>query len=107
MLPSTGVSHKGCPERKGGKMNYYEEPALANGTDKGVEIGPAAAPDRSVVSPARVTPKPLGRWGVMAWVWELRDQGPQGAQDLCEREGELLLEDRVVDLNATTLAVVL
>ena len=86
-------------------MSHHEEPALANGADKKAEIAPAAAPNRSVASPARVTPKPVGRWGVMAWVWELRDQGPQGAQDLCEREGELLLEDRVVDLNATTLAV--
>jgi hypothetical protein len=86
-------------------MSYYEEPALANSTDKSVEMGPVAAPDRSVVPPARVTPKPLGRWGVMAWVWELRDQGAQPDQALCEREGELLRGDRVVDLRATTLTV--
>lgn len=59
-------------------MSYYEEPALANSTDKSVE---------------------------MAWVWELRDQGAQPDQALCEREGELLLGDRVVDLRATTLTV--
>jgi hypothetical protein len=68
---------RAAPSRRG-KMSYYEEPALANSTDKSVE---------------------------MAWVWELRDQGAQPDQALCEREGELLLGDRVVDLRATTLTV--
>jgi len=86
-------------------MSYHEKLALANGADKSVEIGLAAAPDRSVVPPARVTPKPVGRWGVMAWVWELHDQGAQRNFALSEPEGELLLGDRVVDLTATTLTV--
>jgi hypothetical protein len=102
---STLASHEGCPEQKGGNMSCYEERALADGTDKSVEMGPAAARDRSVVVRARATPRPLGPWGVRAWVWELRDRGAQHDQAISEREGELLRGDRVIDLNATALTV--
>jgi hypothetical protein len=58
-------------------MSQHDEPALPGGPDAEIEQGAAAAAVRNVVAPARVHPKPLGRWGVMAWVWELRDPGAQ------------------------------
>ncbi|MGA3219108.1 MAG: hypothetical protein ABSE77_08540 [Acidimicrobiales bacterium] len=58
-------------------MSQHDEPVLPGGPDAEIEQGAAAVPVRNVVAPARVPPKPLGRWGVMAWVWELRDRGAQ------------------------------
>ena len=64
-------------------MSQYGEPVLPGGQQQ-MDQGAATAP-------ARVTPKPLGRWGVLAWVWELRDQQAKAAEQIAQPA-----EDRAV-----------
>lgn len=60
-------------------MSQHEEPVPPGGPEQ-MDQGAATAPARNVVAPSRVTPKPLGRWGVLAWVWELREQQTEPAE---------------------------
>jgi hypothetical protein len=71
-------------------MSQYGEPVLPGGQQQ-MDQGAATAPARGVVAPSRVTPKPLGRWGVWAWVWELRDQQAKPAEQIAQPA-----EDRAV-----------
>ena len=86
-------------------MSHHEVAVLAGGTNREVDERGTTVPDRSIVARTNVFPKPVGLWGVRAWVWELRDRGAQHDQAISEREGELLRGDRVIDLNATALTV--
>ena len=60
------------PEQKGGDVSYREEPVLAGGTDGALEEKGTTVPDRCIGARANVSTKPLGLWGIRAWVWELR-----------------------------------
>ncbi len=62
-------------------MNHHEEPLQGGGTDSEVDERATAVPGRSIVAGTKVRPKPVGLWGVRAWVWEFRvppEQAPDG-----------------------------
>ncbi|MGA3218683.1 MAG: hypothetical protein ABSE77_06350 [Acidimicrobiales bacterium] len=63
-------------------MSHYEEPVLASDTDGEVGQRGTTVPDRSVVARTDVSPKPVGLWGVRAWVWEFRVPVEQGTDGL-------------------------
>src|ERR1017187_6972633 len=63
-------------------MNYHEDPVVAGGADGEVWVRGTTVPDGSVAAPTNLNPKPVGLWGVRAWVWEFRVPVEQGTDSL-------------------------
>jgi hypothetical protein len=79
-------------------MSDHEDPVVAGGADGEVWVRGTAVPDRSVVARTNLNPKPVGLWGVRAWVWEFRvpvEHGTDGLQrhDLIIDVGDGGMED--------------
>lgn len=63
-------------------MSHHEVAVLAGGADREVDERGTTVPDRSIVARTNVFPKPVGVWGVRAWVWEFRVPVEQGTDGL-------------------------